>query len=207
MRQEPRHVPRLAGLPRRFLRLRRLALFPEAIFRFVPLLVFDLPVPGVALVLLVLFDALLVGVPQVAGALGHAGDHAAAHLLEPLVDRFAHFVGALLFLGRQFFLPFLAPLPLEAGEAGGVLGVADGVAAGLDAAIGGEAGGRAVAQEEHEQAVVVDGAFADELAVGIDRHVLAVEGAVHRHVFQLLDAQRKRGLPGLAELAGLGVAA
>ncbi len=48
---------------------------------------------------------------------------------------------------------------------------------------------------------------ADHLAEVIDRHLHAVERAVHRHVLEPLHAQRERGLPGLAKLLPLGVAA
>ena len=70
-----------------------------------------------------------------------------------------------------------------------------------------EALGRAVAQEEHQQAIVVDRAAADELAVGIDRDLDPVERALHRDVLDPLDAEIERGLPRGAELARLGVAA
>lgn len=129
------------------------------------------------------------------------------HLLQRLDEVIAHALVVLaLFLGLLLF-PFLAPLPLEAGQLGGFQRIAD-VAAAFDrAAIGAETGRRAVAQHEHQQAVIVDHAAADQLAVGIDRHFLAIERALHGDVFELLDAECQRGLPGLAKAGAFGVAA
>ena len=50
-------------------------------------------------------------------------------------------------------------------------------------------------------------AAADELAIGIDRHLDPVQRAVHRDILDPLDAEVERGLPGGAEASGLGVAA
>lgn len=77
----------------------------------------------------------------------------------------------------------------------------------VPAAPGAVALGHAVAEHEGQQAVVVDGAVADVLAVGIDRLGDAVERAVHRDVLDPADGDVERGVPGAAKLFGLGVAA
>src|SRR6185369_7568104 len=101
---------------------------------------------------------------------GLAGEDLAFQRLELGVDAVAHAFDAAPGL-RLLFLPLLAPLAFQAFEllAGG----------GIVAAVGAEALGRAVAEEEHQQTVVVDGAGADDLAVGIDRDLGAVERAFH----------------------------
>lgn len=103
---------------------------------------------------------------------------------------------ALHLLGTPFALPLLAPFRAQPRE----LHLVDRVHA-FRAAFG-KAPGRAVPEHEHQQAVVMHYARADELAVGIDRHLDPVERAVHRGVLDPLDAEVERGLPGPAEAFG-----
>lgn len=147
------------------------------------------------------FVAFPVGFPQAAGSRAHAGLLAFAHLFDLGVDAVDDLVRALSLLGQTFLFPFALPFllePVEAGLGGGVEVVQ---------AVGGEAVGGAVAQEEHQQAVVIDAAGADQLSVGVDRHFDAVDGAFHGDVLQSLHAERERGFPGLAEALALRVAA
>lgn len=98
-------------------------------------------------------------------------------------------------------LPFLAPLFLQPLDLHRVEG-----AQALGSAFGKAVRG-AVAEHEHQQPVVVTGAGADQLAIGIERLDHPVQGAVHRHILDPLDAAIERGLPCDAELFGTGLAA
>lgn len=75
------------------------------------------------------------------------------------------------------------------------------------AAVGAEALRRAVAEDEHQQPVVVADPCADDVAIGIDRDLDAVQRAVHRHVLDPAHAVVERGLPRGGELRALRVAA
>lgn len=93
----------------------------------------------------------------------------------------------------QVFLILLRDLPLLLGALAALL--LDGGEGGA----GGEAIGRAIAQHEHEQAVIMHGARADELAIAVDRHFDAVNGALQGDILELADAMIERRLPGGGE--------
>lgn len=151
-----------------------------------------------------LHDAVVL-VERGAGARAHPAQTVGVHIVDPGVDPL---VARLLLLGvaqRALGLPGLAPfaVPLlfEPRELRAV------ERAQPPGAALAEALGRAVAQQEHQQAVVVDRAAADQLAVGIDRDLDPVERALHRHVLDPLDPEIERGLPRRAEALRRGVAA
>lgn len=64
-----------------------------------------------------------------------------------------------------------------------------------------------VGEHEGADAVIIDAAGADELAVAVDRHFDAVDGAVHERVAQDADAVLLRGGPGGGEFLRAGLAA
>lgn len=102
---------------------------------------------------------------------------------------------------RALLLPLLAPLLLEPFELPGVdRAQAFGLALG-------KAFGRAVAQDEHQQPIIVVAAGADLLALPEDRIFGAIERAVHRGVLDPGNAAIERGLPGAAEAGSFGVIA
>ncbi|HST36019.1 MAG TPA: hypothetical protein VLK25_05260 [Allosphingosinicella sp.] len=64
-----------------------------------------------------------------------------------------------------------------------------------------------MAEDEHEEAVVLLAAEAHQLARDEDRDQLAVQGAVEGLVLADLQAERLGGVPGGAEALGAGLAA
>ena len=97
---------------------------------------------------------------------------------------------------------FGLPLRFQPGQLDGVEAVGAG-----GARIGPEAFGRAVAQQEHQQPVVVNPPRAHHRAEVVHGHFHAMQRAVHRDILKPLHPQRQRGIPRGAELARLRVAA
>jgi hypothetical protein len=64
-----------------------------------------------------------------------------------------------------------------------------------------------MAQDEHEQAIVLLAPEAHQLAADEDRDELAVQRAIEGFVLDALDAEIERRLPGAAEAFGAGLAA
>jgi len=57
----------------------------------------------------------------------------------------------------------------------------------------------AVPQHEHQQSVIIALPQANQLAIGIDRHLHPIQRAVHCHILDPLDAQLQRHFPRFAK--------